>query len=250
MFYIRVKDANGEESILDAYIKKEGDYRTIYIGDTHDGNRMDACVRILLKHKDSEAILEDLHTRQSCDINNNLQEGSGTYRLLMGALKFIIKKYTYIETVNLSDVAQKKGTRIYLTPKRLLLGKPGWYEEHFGARPTQKTRKIIEHVLQIINLTPEQMKLISKKTWGKSQDLEALSKEAIKLIHNDWIITRDTIYNYPVQIRVSSNISSFVGGGDSTFIKSVERIYRQYINSELKAIQLKYYQTPKLKESH
>ena len=242
MFYLTVNDSvdKAHSIVLDGYIKKEGDYRTIFIGDTRNGKRMDACVRILVKQNDSEALLEDLYTRPACDVNNTLTQGTWTHRLLMGALKFLIKKFTYIETIQLSDLAQKKGTRVYLTPKRLLLGQPGWYEEYFGAKPTRVSAKIIENVLQSISLTPEQRDLITRQSWGTYQDIEALSKEAVKLIQKDWVITRDTIRAYPIQIQVSTKPPTLIeGGGEEAFLKSVTRIQRQYLKRTIAAIQSK-----------
>lgn len=231
MFYIKVKDKNipdSPEYILDAFIDTDGGYINVYIGDT--------CVRFIIEDGDPEAVLEDFNTRKSCDINNSLIEGSGTRYMLMGALQFLMKKYTFIKYVNLSDVAQKKGTRIYLTPKRLLLGQSGWYEAHFGAKPTSKTRKIHHEILNKISLTPENRHQIAKQSWGTPEDIEALHPIAKKLIHNDWVISRKTIKAYPVEIDVLTKLT----GGSHSHIK---RTNVRYINDLFKAVQIKHTHT-------
>ena len=83
MFYIEVKAPNQPIYTLDAFIETDDDgYTNVYIGDTHNGRRMDTCVRFLVEEGDPEVVLEDFNTRQSCDMNHSLPEGSGTRCML------------------------------------------------------------------------------------------------------------------------------------------------------------------------
>jgi hypothetical protein len=134
MFHIKIQNSEGNISIIDAFVEKEDNFYEIYIGDTH----------ITVIENEEEAILQDLEYRKTCDIYGNLEESYGTHLMLKGALMFMIQKYPFVKKINLSDVAQKKHTRIYLTPKRILLGKKGWYEEYFGAIPTNKSKTLIK----------------------------------------------------------------------------------------------------------
>lgn len=241
MFYIQITDTDGGVYILDAYVETKGLYKEIYIGDTHKGSRTNTCIKILLKKGNNEALLEDFNTRISCDINHSLTEGSGTRRLLMGALKYLITSYKHIKIVHLSDLAQKKGTRIYLTPRRLLLGKPGWYEEYFGAKLVFTTELVIQSVLSKITLTAEDVSNISQKTWGTYKDINKLSDEAHKLIHTDWVITSEVIESYPVEIKVFNNLKN--GGGikdTNALIEKCKQMSSQYCLDKVKAIQRRY----------
>lgn len=128
--------------------------------------------------------------------------------MLKASLRFIIDTFPYIERISLQDVAKKKHTNVFLTPKRLLLNKKGWYEERFGAVPTFQTQ-LIKRWLDNQTLAADVQARISDLSWGSITDLQHISKEHIKLIGTSWNIERSTVLVYPVSIRIE-NVS--IGG--------------------------------------
>lgn len=243
MFYIEVKDPTGNSIFLDGYMERDGKYIELYIGETYGGTRTNTCIHISFKENDKEAVLQDLNYRQSCDIHNTLKPGSGTQYMLQGALKYLIEKYKHIKVVSLSDVAQKKGTRVYLTPKRLLLGQPGWYESQFGAKPTERTEYATKKARDSFVLTPELISLMSKPSWGKADDLEKISRDAGKLIHSDWLISNKTIKHYPVKVVEYMDSNRFHGGKlkeKEAIGNQWKKLYDAYVSHWSRSIQEKY----------
>ena len=142
----------------------------------------------------------------------------------------------------MSDVAQLEESGVYLTPKRLLMGQPGWYESQYGATYTQKTDFLLYRARKSFALTPERRCVISNPLWGKADDLENLSREAAKLIHSDWTISRETIGRYPVTVTVtvseSESEDSDVSQGNPW-----KSLYDAYLSHRIRSIQAKYNQT-------
>jgi hypothetical protein len=122
------------------------------------------------------------------------------------------------------------------------LGKKGWYEEYFGAIPTNKTKSLIKSALKSVSLTPEIIERLSQRSWGNEKDLQTLSNEAVKLIHSDWIITRETIESYPIQIQIQTLTKTqpkTIGGGLRNTRAIFNRKKKAYQDAELKALCIK-----------
>lgn len=203
-FYITVRGNTGREYKFDAYSDIDGNYLEIFIGDTTN-RRTTSCIHItvpITKEVDEYtlATLQDLESRPACSVNNNLEPGrDGTDIMLKGALKYLIQEHPHIKTVELNDLAKKSGTNVLITPKRLLLGKPGWYQEHFGAVPYDKTAAFIEQVLPKLRKTID-VEQISRLSWGTNEDVKKISKDFYN--NTSWRITKKTISKYPVTITV------------------------------------------------
>jgi len=146
--------------------------------------------------------------------------------MLMGALQYIIQQFPKIRTVDLNDVATKKYTKVFLTPKRLLLGKPGWYEERFGAKPSPTTAQLLR---TIHKETPILRELIAKPSWGTNDDLRLISKNVLSLVNSSWEIDQKTIKSYPVEILVQEKENQS-GGYYVNLYKVIQRKRKQYNN--------------------
>jgi hypothetical protein len=136
-FLLSIQDASGRATLLDGYIEQEGKYIDIYMGQTENGTRQDTYMHFVMGD-DDQLLLADLMYRKTCDIRGIMEERTGTKRMLMGAMKYLFKMYPRLNEVTLSDIAQKYNTRVYLTPKRLLLRKKGWYEDYFWCGSNSK----------------------------------------------------------------------------------------------------------------
>lgn len=198
------------EIILDVFIENDGDFTDIYIN---------SCIHFVIsKNSKTRVVLADLEYRKTCQ--------TGTNRMLMGALKYIIQQFPKIRTVDLNDVATKKYTKVFLTPKRLLLGKPGWYEERFGAKPSPTTAQLLR---TIHKETPILRELIAKPSWGTNDDLRLISKNVLSLVNSSWEIDQKTIKSYPVEILVQEKENQS-GGYYVNLYKVIQRKRKQYNN--------------------
>ena len=226
-FFLSVKDqSSGKIYTFDAFIEQDGSYYDLYIGDTKGFTRFDACIHIVIG-QDDEASLADLSYHPKCEIDGNLLQGIGTTIMLKGALKYVIQAFPHIRRVSLQDVAKKKNMNVLLTPKRLLLEKPGWYEERFGAKPTMKTQAVKRWIKkhQHRDDMGHPAFMISKPSWGSMEDLQDLSHDYVKLLGTTWDIVKSTIDEYPVTIQILETKQT---GGGSAWINSVKRKMRRH----------------------
>ncbi len=223
---------NGKRYKFDGYSEPSGNYADIFIGDTNNFTRINSCIHISIPitkqaYGSRIANLNDLNSRPKCSVDNELEQGKdGTDIMVQGVLKYIIQEYPFIETVELTDVARKNGTKILLTPKRLLLGKEGWYEERFGAIPDKATNNFIKHTLPKLRKNID-IEKISKLTWGTYEDLDTISKYLT--IPTKWYISKNTINNYPVKINVEYIDYQTAGGLQlKPWIKNIIRRLRNH----------------------
>jgi RNAse (barnase) inhibitor barstar len=218
-FFLYVRDEKtGKTYTFDAYIEEDESFLDLYVGNTN----LDACIHIVIG-QDEEASLADLSHRPKCEVAGNLEEAIGTDVMLKGSLKYVIQAFPHIKRVSLQDLAKKKNTNVLLTPKRLLLGKPGWYEERFGAKPTVKTQAVKgwlkkQHYLALDTTD------ISKSSWGSIKDIQTLSNDHVKLLGTTWDIPYSTIHEYPVSIKIKDlDHNQQMGGGCSWHTKAKRR---------------------------
>ena len=195
-----------DDYIFDGIIEDTGNYIEIYIGQSK--NRIKSCIHISVKKNNPVAILQRVDYDSKCELNNRLQSGIGTYIMVKTALKFVIDKYRYIQSFELCDKTQTKQSNINITAKRLLLGKPGWYEQHFGAiiiNEGIRTDYLIA-TKQKLNLTDENKTKIQEKTWGTDEDFDEMATElnlSIDLfIGTSWKIDKNAIIQYDINYEI------------------------------------------------
>jgi hypothetical protein len=164
--------------------------------------RSKSCVHITIKNNNSTATLESLKYGSNCELNCKLESGIGTILMLKTALKFVFYKYKFIKAIDYYDKAQKEG--INITPKNLLLGIEPWYVKHFGAKPNDSSTERIINKIKKINITSEDLKEISKRTWGTNEDIDKLCyKYGLKcIIGTYWIINKSDIMKYDINYTV------------------------------------------------
>jgi hypothetical protein len=174
----------------------------IYIGNTK--MRHHSCIFIEVDVDEKYAILHNLEYSSKCELNDKLESGIGTIIMAKTSLRYIIDTFTYINYVVLFDKAKKNG--INITPKKLLLGKLGWYQYHFGAKPNlrdEKTKSIIRSISKI-ELTESERKIIENKNWGKDEEISNKCKE-LKIpliIGTSWKIDKADIMKYDVSYKI------------------------------------------------
>lgn len=145
----------------------------------------------------------------------------GTHIMLRGALKFIVNTFPHINKIVLTDTSSKIRTRVLLTPKRIILGEPGWYQIHFGAVPTKASKDIIKSLHNEIRKIDKSM--VAKQSWGTAEDLKYPLN---KLDGMEWEILRQTIDNYDVTYK-STQAQSLQNGGSVSIPKWVQNAKRR-----------------------
>ena len=165
-FFLYVKDdTNGKSYTFDAYIEEGDDsFIDLYIGDTNG-----ACIHNVTS-EDEEASLADL-----------TQYAAGFIDIMFkGVLKYITQVFPHIRRVSLQDLANE-------TPKRLSVGRPGWYEERYGAKPTVKTQALKGRIKKLQVLSDDHVGL-----------------PALELLGTTWDISKSTIEEYHVSIHITN----------------------------------------------
>jgi|Laugresbdmm110sd_1035091.scaffolds.fasta_scaffold55004_2 hypothetical protein len=234
-FYLTIHDKNiNQKLVLDSFIDIDGKNLNVYVGDTKNFHNLDSCVIISIRKDEIRAGLTSVKYRPVCIVNGKMEEGmNGTHIMLKGVLRFVVELFPDIQIIEIYDVAEKEN--VYITPKKLLLGQPGWYEEKFGAIPTDETKVIIKDWL------PNQKKYIdhktiSKLTWGTEEDLQ---EHFYKLIGTTWYITREIIEKYPLDIEVKYiTIDDKKQTGGKNIIKWIKNV-EQILSHQIRLIKKK-----------
>lgn len=108
------------------------------------------CVQILIPFRetnDVRAELRMLNYYASCSVNQkSLEKGGGTVHMVKTALLYMIDTYPYIRYVDVEDNTfidvPRNTEKPLITPRRLIQGKQGWYEEHLKAVPDGHTANL------------------------------------------------------------------------------------------------------------
>jgi len=164
-FFLYVKDdTNGKSYTFDAYIEEDDSFIDLYIGG------MNGAYIHIVTCENEEASLADLS-----------QSAAGFIDIMFkGVLKYITQVFPHIRRVSLQDLANE-------TPKRLLVGRPGWYEERYGAKPTVKTQALKGRIKKLQVLSDDHVGL-----------------PAPELLGTTWDISKSTIEEYHVSIHITN----------------------------------------------
>lgn len=194
-------------------------------------NANDICVKITLPRDKRSKIgnIDTLYYDKECSISKiKLKEKEGTIEMLKTALQYTIDTYPYIRKFTIQDETHYNDSSLnkpHITAKRLLLGRPGWYEEYFGAEPEKKTLELVKNIntkRQIINTIIKNIKpQDSGDEWWTTENMlkiiKNIPKDLIKkhiysieknIFGTAWFIRKKTIkeYNMIYNIHMTGNI--------------------------------------------
>jgi hypothetical protein len=184
----------------------------------------DPCLKIYIpKENQVDGLIEKLNHEKSCSIEKELDEKIGTIHMLKTALKYIIDTYPNTKYFTLRDITFKKIPGLpsedlpYITARRLLQGSKGWYQENFGAKPTKKTKLLID-MIKIKRARIDELiaSNINNALWSAAKIKKIVSKIDGKfleknILETDWIIDNTTIkdYNINYKISIDNNYSNY-----------------------------------------
>jgi len=212
---LRVQEGN-EILEFDMEIERDDAFHSIeiHIGEPH--KTYGACIHLSIYDEDDEAILNGLQYGPKCSTIRNMRRHVDTLRMLKAGLIYIFRTYPRIKHVSLTDKAAVGGAnaKIMLTAKRLLQGKKGWYEEHFGAVPDPQNKSTISTLKALSNPLAQAkiltyLPITTQRTWGTPNDIIEYASCIAKLQTNailatSWLILRNQIENYERDLIVQT----------------------------------------------
>lgn len=180
----------------------------IYVGNPR--NRPYPCVTIHIHYDDNDATLSDVKYASTCSTNKHMDQTTGTVEIIMAALRFTIDRHTDIEKIILADESYipTPDGNIEVTARRLLTGKPGWYEEYLGAIPYGDDTENLINKIRTENI------IVSDDhdyKWWNSTNANRVAHKLLgrSIIGTSWYIPRNTILNYPINIRLEQDGGSY-----------------------------------------
>jgi hypothetical protein len=170
-------------------------------------NSIEPCVVIFVpKDKSFVADITKLSYNKECSYSEyELEKKNGTIIMLKTALSYVTDKHPHIKTFKLTDMTHTKdtidGNKIWITPRRLLLGNKGWYEEYFEAIPTNETN-IIKKIIKDNRILLDNMLPKNEYSWWTNKNI--LNTTAIidantltkNILRTTWLIYKNTIKKF------------------------------------------------------
>lgn len=180
----------------------------IYVGNPR--NRPYPCVIVHIHDDDNDATLADVKFASTCSTNKQLIQGAGTIEMIMATLKFAILRNPHLEKIVLVDESHipiSNELNIEITARRLLTGKLGWYEEYLGAKPYGLDADFIKKIRK----TKINMQFPEDEHYWTATNANKISNKLFhrSVVGTNWCISKNTIINYPIQIRIEQD-----GGGN------------------------------------
>lgn len=192
-------------------IIEEMDTIEYYIESSHKQHPICISISII---KNKQALLETVNYSSSCDLKGSLKNNTGTILMIMGLLKYVFNKHRDVFTISLNDKTMVPKKSILISAKRLLQGRPGWYQEYLGAIPDPsniQTGQIIEALKQptVQQRIQKNLPITTQRDWGKTAEIISMFEKITPLkgtsiLCTSWWIHRSTIESYPISINVSN----------------------------------------------
>lgn len=191
------------------------------------------CVLIELNKnkRKTEGYLQSVNFYTSCSIKEKeLEKQSGTITMIQTALTYMLNQYPHIKKVQLQDETFIDiPTKPLITPRRLLKGQLGWYEEYLGAYPLLD---ILKEKLKYLRKPETQAKLQTllpsnssdNKWWIPTNIIPIAEQLQERLFHyligTMWVISASTIRNYNIEY-IMEPVSSQKAGSYQKRMKQI-----------------------------
>jgi hypothetical protein len=198
-------------------------------------------------YKSTRVLLELLNYYPFCSVEKkSLEKGIGTIQMVQLVLCYLFKQRTYLTAVDLSDETfisiAGNASRPLIVSRRLLTGRPSWYEEHLGAIPKgTSTRDLLvylrtpvfqERMRVLLQKYPESSSplwWVPENIYKLTMDLRSPFVQPSKLLGTTWEITADTIRAYKVQYQREEH----TGGGKGHLQSRIHRMFRSALPSRV-----------------
>ncbi len=169
-------------------------------------------------------LLQSLGYYKECSIGQTLRRGTGTVDMVKAALRFAAASFPDLQSVELSDETFfPSAERPLITARRLLLGAPGWYQEHLGAVPTPKTRVNLRTLQATLAARPDveaELRGLAGQPQGftptyVSSVCRRLGIPASAVVGTSWTIPLGTVMSWemPTVVHEEPEVDAQEGGG-------------------------------------
>lgn len=247
-YTLHIRPVGVKRTLLFKVIREiDGDDVHYYIGNPH--KYTNSCVHVSIYRAGGEGNkklygqIDHLMYEQTCTIDGRMEQGNDTRMMLMGALLYIAKEHPEVDSYSLQDEADKLvrvgigqvSKRILITPRRLLQGKMGWYQEHFGAIPEPRTERLVDSLKKrdSIRKIKEYMPITQRMDWGEYSEISEVASRILpknQPIHSlwgtTWYIPRDVILSYAEKVSVHADDMVWKGGA---LMKSYRYMQQKHI---------------------
>lgn len=156
----------------------------------------------------------------SCSVNDKaLEQGGGTAVMLRAALAYVMDHFPHIQEVGITDetfvyMRGRADNPPLITPRRLLQGRKGWYEEFVGAMPDgEKTTRLVTYLRKPATREKLEHLFVTENVptdilwWAPQHTLELAAKlgkvsVADALLGTSWKVARETVRSYGLPYTV------------------------------------------------
>ena len=227
--------------IVDDYIFKLviDDDRVNYMFRFTSNSGIEPCIIIFIdKENQTEATLEKVYYSEGCSYSETpLEQKNGTIIMLQTALKVASDIFKNIKYFKLKDMSHKYnkniGDKIWITPRRLLQQKSGWYEEYFGATPTNDTKKVKALIKNFYSDIKNNIPKNNLSWWTTDNILKLTSIIDRNFLTKNilgtyWIINHKTIDDYNINYNIPNrnNISVLYNNTNNREINIINNNYQ------------------------
>ena len=150
------------------------------------------------------ANIDTLNYYANCSLSEKLLDKAiGTIYMMKTALAYVSQRHSTIMEYEIQDetFVNMPGKPL-ITARRLLQGEKGWYEEHFGAIPTQRTVLLLDWLRdpQHFLLFRDKIPKVEKTWWSASNVMKVCSLIGCpySVIGTTWCIQKNSIINYNI----------------------------------------------------
>lgn len=180
------------------------------------------CVKITVSQYGAN--LEALNYYSSCSIRQKtLEKADGTVTMLRVAIQYVFDKFVDLQEISVQDETHiEMDGKPLITASRLLEGKQGWYEEHFGAIPVGNTIGVVDYLRRNRHLFANRIPN-EPRTWWLPERVMRVSADIrvpYSVIGTTWKILRTNA----MESRITYNIVHLGGSIKVNLSKKATRI--------------------------
>lgn len=188
--------------VYDGYIENHDDCVRVYYRFVNIVTGVPDYMSFFLSKKECENKSEYNDTAL---MQNFIQGGGiGNHFMIKASIKHVFSLFPHLGKIKVHD--HVTDDQIFITPKRLLLQEPGWYEEYFGAEATGSNMLAVHAFMLDLrewNKSLEDMiRIVTQENWGRFDDYR---DEFSHLLGSRWDIRRRTADGYDVEIEATDN---------------------------------------------
>lgn len=182
----------------------------------------------------------DIASLQSVLYSPDFSKENEIKHMLQLGLKYVIQKYPHIKKIHILDTVyyELDNTNIsVITPRYLLTGQKGYYEQLLNAFPTKHTIEIIKTINENMGEIRKKIPRHVENDWWtpkniyKITDLIRPDILSPKIFTTDWEVSKDIIDTYDVDWKIKSIEKPFNGRAEgpspeSETVKYMKKVLR------------------------